>query len=461
MSPCGMPLSIARQKLEAHFGFGDFRPGQRRIVQAVLAGHDVLAVLPTGAGKSVCFQVPALISPGVTLVISPLISLMQDQVEAAVRRGIPAALINSTLGAEQQREVIARVAGGGCRLLYVAPERLARLALELSGRRVRPALLAVDEAHCISEWGHDFRPAYRSIRVAREALGWPQTIALTGSATRDVRDEVITSLGLGSGHRDIGARRATVHVGSFDRPNLWFGVRVVKDQRARLRELLGLVEGERGARIVYVSTRNIAEALARILWQRGLRAAPYHAGLSKPGRADTLRRFLDGDLAVVVATCAFGMGIDKPDVRLVVHWTMPPTPESYYQEAGRAGRDGEPARCLLLYRREDTAMHRLQLDVTFPPERLVERAWREPDYRRRLPANVQASVERLRVELAGAGGRPDWREVRRRKRLALTRLRAVERYAAGGSCRRRALIGWFGERLPRCSGCDRCDSGSR
>jgi ATP-dependent DNA helicase RecQ len=454
-------MARGRRLLAQHFGFQDFRAGQVPVVRAVLAGGDVLAVLPTGAGKSVCFQVPALISPGVTLVISPLISLMQDQVEAAVRRGMPAALINSTLDAGRQREVIDRVSEGACRLLYVAPERLPRLASELAGRGIRPAILAVDEAHCISEWGHDFRPAYRSIRAAREALGWPQTIALTGSATRQVRDEIVASLGLGSGYLSIAARPVTGHVGSFDRPNLWFGVGAVKDERARLGELLRLVEGERGARIVYVSTRNIAEALARILWQRGVRTLPYHAGLTKPRRAETLRRFLDGDVSTVVATCAFGMGIDKPDVRLVVHWTMPPTPESYYQEAGRAGRDGQPARCLLLYRHQDAVIHRRQLDVTFPPEPIVERAWGDPRQLARLPSSVQTSVERLRVELARPGGRPDWSGVRTRKRLALTRLGAVERYATDHRCRRRALIGWFGERLPRCSGCDRCGSGPR
>ncbi|HEX9165949.1 MAG TPA: ATP-dependent DNA helicase RecQ [Gemmatimonadales bacterium] len=441
-------LQRACTALHQHFGFQEFRPAQRRVVASVLAGRHVLAVLPTGGGKSVCFQIPALLQPGLTIVISPLISLMQDQVEAARRRGLPAAFVNSSLDPTTQHETLARVGSGATRLLYVAPERLPRLARELGEAGVRPALLAVDEAHCISEWGHDFRPAYRRIAEALGPLGAPQVVALTGSATPAVRNDICRSL--------APMARFTVHLASFDRPNLWFGVEVVKDDRERVRRLFDLMTRGDGSAIVYAATRNTCEALARVLRHGGHRAAPYHAGLSPERRRDTLRQFLDGELPVVAATCAFGMGIDKPDVRHVIHWTLPATPESYYQEAGRAGRDGNPARCTLLFHPEDAAIHRLQLGVTFPPEVTVERAWREPPFRQALPSGVQASVARLAAELQRGGGRVCWAGVRRRRAEALARLAALEAYARGPGCRRRRLIGWFGERLQACAGCDQC-----
>jgi ATP-dependent DNA helicase RecQ len=451
------PLEPARRHLQRHYGFSDFRPAQRRVVGSVVRGRDVLAVLPTGGGKSICYQIPGLARPGLTLVVSPLISLMQDQVEAARQRGLPAAYVNSALDPEAQAAVLDAVAGGACRLLYVAPERLRRLSADLDRAGVGAALLAVDEAHCITEWGHDFRPAYRVIRPARELLGWPQCIAVTGSATPEVRDDIRTSLGLGTAPPGLVRRRFDLHLGSFDRVNLWFGVLRVKDDRQRLAELFRLLKAEPGTAIVYAGTRNLTEALARVLRNAGIVTLPYHAGLTGTRRAETLERFLAGQVRVVAATCAFGMGIDKPDVRLVVHWTVPATPESYYQEAGRAGRDGERARCILLYAGGDAAFNRLQLDTTFPPERTVERAWADPRVFRTLPSGVRASVERLRGELRPEPGRrPDWSRVRRRRRLAERRIEAMERYAAGRMCRRRALIGWFGEELARCAGCDRC-----
>jgi ATP-dependent DNA helicase RecQ len=455
----GFSLERARLVLARHFGFPDFRPPQRRVIASVLAGEDVLGVLPTGAGKSVCFQVPGMLDPGVTLIVSPLISLMQDQVDAARRRNLPAGFVNSTMDQASQREAIRRLATGTWRLLYTAPERLARLTGDLRQAGVRISRLVVDEAHCISEWGHDFRPAYRAIGEARRALGWPQVVALTGSATPFVRDDIRVSLGLGTGSP---ARRSfALHLESFDRPNLRFVVRRARDERDRLRMLLHELSDERGAVIVYAATRNITESLARILWDQGHVALPYHAGLTKERRAETLEKFLAGKVRVVVATCAFGMGIDKPDVRLVTHWTLPPTPESYYQEAGRAGRDGHPARCVLLHRRSDRALHLRQVDVTFPREALVRRAWRDARIRSRLSTGVLASVERLREELRPERREVDWEPVRKRRRLALERLRAMERYATSGTCRRKALVGWFGERLDACGGCDRCGPGGR
>jgi ATP-dependent DNA helicase RecQ len=442
-------MEDARRLLYRHFGYGDFRPAQAPVVESILAGTDTLAVLPTGAGKSVCFQVPALALGGLTVVVSPLISLMQDQVAAAEARGIPSACLTSGLTSEEQSAVRRRLDEGRLRLLYLSPERLERFAPELRAAGIRPALLAVDEAHCIAEWGHDFRPSYRGLLAARYRLGRPPTVALTGSATPAVRAEIARALGFPSD-------RYAQHLGSFDRRNLWFGVVRVADDRERLRALRRLLAGDDRMAIVYAPTRSVTEGIARALVSAGHRAAPYHAGLDRARRAAILDAFLSDRLDVVVATCAFGMGIDKPTVRLVVHWTLPPTPESYYQEAGRAGRDGEFARCVLLWHPADGKLHRRLLDVTFPSRRLVERIWRDPSKARGVPGNVLESAQRLARELKPERGEVDWDPVRRRRRHAEERLRAMERYARDNACRRRALVGYFGERLDECAGCDRC-----
>jgi ATP-dependent DNA helicase RecQ len=436
--------------LARHFGYRELRPLQQRVLAAIEASLDVLAVLPTGAGKSICFQLPALLRDRPTVVVSPLISLMQDQVAAAVARGIPAAALNSAMRPAAQADVISGLAGGSVRLVYTSPERLGRLARELGQRSIRPAMLAVDEAHCIAEWGADFRPSYRSLRRLRAALGWPQAIALTGSATPSVRADIVRALGLG------GPGGVALVLGSFDRRNLWFGVTPVSGERERLTALLAALRWARGLSIVYAPTRNLTEELARVLTAAGFQASAYHAGLPSPLRREILVRFLSDRIGVVVATCAFGMGIDKPNVRLVVHWTLPPTPEAYYQEAGRAGRDGAAARCLLLYRAGDAELPRRQLDVTFPPEAVAERVWRGELAPDRLPANLRASIERLAGELRPAAGRVEWEPVRVRRRAAEARIAVMEDYARGTGCRRRALIGYFGEQLPRCAGCDRC-----
>jgi ATP-dependent DNA helicase RecQ len=441
-------MSEARRLLQHHFGYPDFRPAQAPVVESLLQGRDTLAVLPTGGGKSICFQVPAMVLGGLTVVISPLISLMQDQVEAARARGLPAACLNSSLGKAEQATVREGIADGSLRLLYVSPERLDRLSGELEAQKIRPRLLVVDEAHCIAEWGHDFRPSYRKLSRIRYRLGRPQAVALTGSATAGVRDQIARTLRLQAGY--------ALHLGSFDRPNLWFGAIRVDTERDRLRALLELLRGDDIMAIVYAPTRGATEAVARALSEAGHRAAPYHAGLSKSRRNSALDDFLRDQVDVIVATCAFGMGIDKPNVRLVVHWAPPPTPEAYYQEAGRAGRDGEFARCVLLWRSTDTALHRRQLDVTFPPRRLLERIWSKPDCPVGIPANVVESAERLRRELRPERGPVDWRPVAERRRSAEARIQAVDDYARQSGCRRARLVGYFGEKLAGCAGCDRC-----
>jgi ATP-dependent DNA helicase RecQ len=442
-------MDEARRLLRHHFGHHDFRPAQVPVVESVLCGRDTLAVLPTGGGKSVCFQIPALVSGGLTLVVSPLIALMQDQVAAAVARGLPAAALHSGVDAAERERIWAALRQRTLRLLYVSPERLTRLAPELSDRDLRPALLAVDEAHCIAEWGHDFRPSYRALGAARYRLGRPPAVALTGSATPEVRADIARSLRFFPG-------RFTEHLGSFDRANLWFGVVPVASERARLEALIRLLADDDRMVIVYAPTRSLTEAIARALAQAGHRAAPYHAGLSRERRGGTLQAFLDDRLDVIVATCAFGMGIDKAQIRLVVHWTLPATPEAYYQEAGRAGRDGQFARCVLLWRKGDATLHRRQLDVTFPPRALLERLWRDGASCHGVPANIRASAERLRHELRPERGPVHWSVVAERRRRAEARIAAVEAYATGRGCRRKALIGYFGERLDQCSGCDRC-----
>ena len=437
----------ARALLGHHFGHADFRPQQRPVIRAALAGRDVLAVLPTGAGKSVCFQVPALALGGLTLVISPLIALMQDQVAGLRRRRIAAAALHGAVPDSDRDAVWTALAARQLRLLYLSPEGAPGVISRLRQFGLAPDRIAVDEAHCIVEWGHDFRPAYRALGALRREFGSPPTLALTGSATPDARREIITALGLSD---------CKTHVGSFDRPNLRFEVIRACDLRTRLSLLVALLRERDGLALVYVSTRSLAEAVARVAGEHGHLAWPYHAGLDQATRKAVLARFLDGKVGVLAATSAFGMGIDKPDVRLVVHWTIPPSPESYYQEAGRAGRDGNPSRCVLLWAPEDARQHRAQLGVTFPDERLLRKLWSNPAAKVGVPANVLESAERLAAELHPERGVPDFTRVRARRRAAETRLDAMVRYAKGRGCRRAALVRYFGEQLRRCSGCDRC-----
>ena len=443
-------LSDARAVLLRHFGFPDFRPAQREVVRSVLSGRDTLAVLPTGAGKSACFQVPALLLDGITVVVSPLISLMTDQVAACQRRGIPAAALTSATSAMDRLVVMESLRSRSIRLLYLSPERLAASATTLRQHIGTPAMLAVDEAHCISEWGPDFRPSYRRLGVVRRQLGMPPVAALTGSATPDVRRDITRQLVFRNG------AGAMEYVASFDRPNLRFHVKTVASETERFKAMLAELDGSQPLAIVYTPTRSITEAVTRAIRLAGYDAVPYHAGLTSEYKLRALQRFTGAQLQVVVATCAFGMGIDAPNVRLVVHWSMPPTLESYYQEAGRAGRDGAPARCVLLYRKGDADRQREQLDVTFPPARAVERIWRDADAVRRAPVSLRESAERLRQEVLDPSGKADWGPVKRRRKLADARIGSVEKYATTRGCRRSVLLGYFGERLHGCAGCDHC-----
>jgi len=344
MPTCTVGLDAARSILKDRFGHARFRVHQLKVLGPLLAGRNVLAVLPTGAGKSLCYQVPALLGAGLTLVVSPLISLMQDQVGALRRRGIAAAYVTSQLDADHRRVVLEAATEGRLALLYCAPERLGSLTRRFSAAGTRVALLAIDEAHCITEWGNEFRPVYRRLGVFRSLLGRPPTIALTGSATPAVRADILHVLRMPD---------AEVVVTSFDRPNLAFGVRRVRDDRERFAIIRQCVRDAAGASLIYTPTRRLTELVTRALLRTSVRAAPYHAGLTPSIRRRVLRAFLADQVRVIVATSAFGMGIDKPDVRRVLHWGPPPTLEAYYQEAGRGGRDGRAAECLILWRRED------------------------------------------------------------------------------------------------------------
>src|SRR2546425_11035058 len=337
-------LDAARLVLEQHFGHPRFRIHQLKVLGPLLSGRNVLAVLPTGAGKSLCYQVPALLGDGLTLVVSPLISLMQDQVGALRRRGIAAAYVNSQLDARQRRVVLDAGVNGRLALLYCAPERLASLTRRLRAADTQLSLFAIDEAHCISEWGNEFRPVYRRLGVFRSLLGRPPTIALTGSATPEARADILRVLRIPD---------AEVVVTSFDRLNLRFLTTKVRDDRERFALIRARVRDAAGASLIYTPTRRLTELVTRALLRTSVRAAPYHAGLSTGIRRRVLRAFLSNQVNVIVATSAFGMGIDKPDVRYVLHWGPPPTLEAYYQEAGRAGRDGRASECVILWRRED------------------------------------------------------------------------------------------------------------
>jgi ATP-dependent DNA helicase RecQ len=411
--------------LQRHFGHPTFRAGQEDLVRAVLEERDLLAVMPTGAGKSLAYQLPALVLPGTTLVVSPLISLMKDQVDGLNRRGIRAATLHSMLTTAAHQEVIDAVRRGEIRLLYVAPERFASEHFREVLSALQVARFVVDEAHCLSQWGYDFRPDYRRLRIAasecRQSAAQPRRppiVAFTATATPDVRDDIVGLLGL------IDAR---LIVTGFDRPNIIMRVRRV-DSESEKHQLLPLLIGNTRA-LVFASSRRNAELAAGTLKAAGMSAAAYHAGLGNAERTRVQDGFMSGMLRVVCATCAFGMGIDRPDVETVVHADIPGSLEAYYQEIGRAGRDGRQARATLLWHYPDVRIR----------EFLIEHA---RDHREKHPA----------VPL-GPG------EAARRKELAYAKLRQMVAYADGTSCLRAAILRYFGEPAAqeRCGACGNCD----
>lgn len=387
--------------LKSVFGYDSFRPLQREIIDTLLSGRDCLAVLPTGGGKSLCYQIPAMLMPGPALVVSPLIALMRDQVSALVSAGVEAAFINSSLGAEERRAIEERVRGGKVRLVYAAPESLSGERVLSLFDRVAPSLVVVDEAHCVSEWGHDFRPEYRALSALRPRYPGAVWLAATATATGRVRADIAESLGL---------RDPEIFLGGFERPNLRISVEPKAEARRRVVQFARARPGQSG--IVYCGSRKRAEDMAAALAQAGVRAAAYHAGMPAEDRSRNQEAFVRDDVQVMCATVAFGMGIDKPDVRFVVHVDLPKSVENYYQEIGRAGRDGLPSDCVLLYGPGD-----------------------------------YVAASRLFDKLDEG-----------QRRQALARLEDMRAYAESELCRRSLILRHFGEPFggEPCGGCDNC-----
>jgi ATP-dependent DNA helicase RecQ len=352
----------ALASLRQHFGFDSFREGQYEVVAAILDGKDAVVVMPTGSGKSLCYQLPALMLEGATLVVSPLIALMKDQVDALHARQLPATFINSSIPEREQWSRIEALRQGKFKLVYVAPERFRSGRFLEALRAVKVSLFAVDEAHCISTWGHDFRPDYLRLKNVIPLLGKPQTLALTATATPYVRSDIVEQLGLA---------KPETFVTGFDRPNLTIDVVHTEKEREKVARIKRLAKTHAGSGIVYASTRKAVEQVTSQLRELGLSASAYHAGLSDSARVKAQEEFMGGRTQMIVATNAFGMGIDKPDIRFVAHYQMPGSIEAYYQEIGRAGRDGLPSSCLLLFNYADKNTHDFFIEGSYPTPELA------------------------------------------------------------------------------------------
>lgn len=477
----------AHAALEQNFGFATFREGQAEVIRAVLDGRDVIVVMPTGGGKSLCYQLPALLFPGTTLVISPLIALMKDQVDALNARGIPVTFINSSLSFDQQMARLRAMANGEFRLVYVAPERFRNERFIEALKQIRISLFAVDEAHCISQWGHDFRPDYLRLRDAIETLaessGRPQIIALTATATPLVRSDIAAQLNLS---------QPESFVAGFDRPNLALRVVQCKNDKERIAHAARIVERSEGTGIIYASTRKAVEEVTAQLQGLGIKVAGYHAGLSDTTRSRVQDRFMSGQLQTIVATNAFGMGVDKRDLRFVTHYNLPGSVEAYYQEVGRAGRDGLPSVCTLLFNYIDTRTHEFFIDGSYPDPDLIREVYacltgfgRETvdltarEIAPRIGVRNELAINSSLVYLEKAGHierapgstasirlvdrvsrfdlRVNWEDLAKRRAADERKLREMVNFAYHEECLPKFILKYFGDRKQagncRCSNC--------
>ncbi len=485
-APLAASLDDALREL---FGFDGFRKGQREAMEAIVEGRDALVVMPTGSGKSLCYQLTACVKEGVTLVISPLIALMKDQVDSLRALGLPATEINSSMSWDEQQRRIEGLRNGQYKLVYVAPERFRSGSFRQALSQVEVSMLAVDEAHCVSQWGHDFRPDYLRIADIRHDLGEPQTVALTATATKFVQRDIVEQLDM---------PEADIRVSGFERPNLFFEVfhaRRDSDKLDRLVALIDYYDGE--SVVVYCATRKQVRQVQQKLARKGIEAGIYHGGLGDAERADVQNAWMAGQVAVLVATNAFGMGVDKSDVRAVAHYNVPGSVEAYYQEAGRAGRDGEPAHCLLLFNYGDKGIHEFFLENSYPLRTEVLRVWQ---YLSQLGRGTHlVDADRISRDLGSAGPKihafgvestlrllqsgghievlpagqgisvldetalqdvnVDWDAIEHRRSVANEQLSNMLQYATANGCLQAELLAYFnstpsfGERCGNCTSC--------
>lgn len=466
--------------LEDRFGLETFRPKQDEVINALMNGKHTLALLPTGYGKSLCYQVPSQILPGITLVVSPLIALMQDQLSGLWRRGIRnATCLNSSISTYELEERFEGIANGDLKLVYVAPERFesARFRNMLATQKI--SLVVIDEAHCISQWGHDFRLQYRNLSNYLAKLKGTTILALTATATPHVQRDIVKTLAL---------PRMQIISANFDRPNLRFEVKSLSSSNEKERQLLQLLHSTDGSKIVYTSSRKEAERLSALLQEKRLSSCYYHAGLNNSERQRNQRDFEQGRYSIIVSTVAFGMGIDKPDIRQVVHFNMPPSLENYYQEAGRAGRDGAHALCSLLYQPKDISTQKWLISKNYPSEeelyviyRLLRasglNAIKPQELAQKASVNEAALMSALsllkQLQLidstpdgayfdrnAGSDPKIDMTLLSQRKQHEMERLQNMIRYVSESRCRRDTILDYFGQALQyACPGCDVCDQG--
>ena len=434
------------------FGLDEFRPGQKEVISSIISGRDTIAIMPTGGGKSLCYQLPALHLPGTTVVVSPLIALMKDQADKLTELGVRACTVNSAVPAADVSAAIETIRDGRAEFVFVTPERLEDEAFREILRSTTIDLFVIDEAHCLSEWGHDFRPAFLSLGAAIAAVGRPPVLALTATATAQVVDDIVRQLNL--------RQPAIVNLGIY-RENLHYAVEHTPTDIRKQQSLIETVRRIEGSGLVYVATVKHCDEVTRLLESEGLRVGKYHGRLNAATRHETQDRFMSGELPTIVATNAFGMGIDKADIRYVIHYDMPGSLESYYQESGRAGRDGSPASCLLLYKLEDRRTHQFFSGGKYPGADAVQAVCDAPDEEVEVPGVAKTKVRSIRAMMRQLRTRDAERisqEYAVRREADRTKLDSMSSYAQSALCRWKLLLAHFNEAdgFDTCGTCDNC-----